>query len=203
MITPEELLYIKIILPVILFIWVNIMLVAVTDNLLINAKINGPYHTYILAIEDEQKHIKEQNDTDKGKENNNDNPNDHVNNNNEIVNNNSNSVFFDNNNNNSNNNKSNEQNNDLNNQNNNLNDNINDNDDEIDVDLSSSSNEQDNNTNIISTDQNCDIGLNNNNLENNNNSFEASKFNMRGSIKMFLNTNKMNENLKSNEEVKY
>ena len=52
MITPDEKLNIKIILPIILFIWLNFLLMALTDNILINLRINDSYHRYELAIEE-------------------------------------------------------------------------------------------------------------------------------------------------------
>ena len=61
MITPDEELNTKIILPIILFIWFNFLLMALTDNLLINLKINGSYHNYELAIEENRKFIESQN----------------------------------------------------------------------------------------------------------------------------------------------
>ena len=61
MITPDEVLNTKIILPILLFIWFNFLLMALTDNLLINLKINGSYHDYELAIEDNRQFIESQN----------------------------------------------------------------------------------------------------------------------------------------------
>ena len=61
MITPDEQLNTKIILPNILFIWFNFLLMSLTDNLLINLKINGSYHNYELAIEDNRQFIESQN----------------------------------------------------------------------------------------------------------------------------------------------
>ena len=61
MITPDEQLNTKIILPIILFIWFNFLLMSLTDNLLINLKINGSYHNYELAIEDNRQFIEFQN----------------------------------------------------------------------------------------------------------------------------------------------
>ena len=53
LITPKQKLYIEIVLPIILFIWINLILMALSDNLLINLKINDSYHKYELALEDE------------------------------------------------------------------------------------------------------------------------------------------------------
>ena len=63
-ITPQEWLYTKIILFCIFFIWVNMLLMTITDNLLINIKIRGSYHTYELALEEEKKIIESQNKKD-------------------------------------------------------------------------------------------------------------------------------------------
>lgn len=82
LITAEELLYTKIILPFILFLWINIIFVSLTDNLLINMKISASYYTYELAMEDERNFAKEQN-------NNKNEENDSENNNNQNIMNNS------------------------------------------------------------------------------------------------------------------
>lgn len=55
MIQPIEWLYTKIVLPVILLIWFNMLLIALTDNFLIYLKIKASYHNYELALEDEEK----------------------------------------------------------------------------------------------------------------------------------------------------
>lgn len=54
MITPKEWLCTKIIFPIILFIWLNMLLMNLSDNLLINLKINASYHMYELALKDEK-----------------------------------------------------------------------------------------------------------------------------------------------------
>ena len=43
----------KIILPIILFMWINILYLSITDCILINYKINGSYYTYRLALNQE------------------------------------------------------------------------------------------------------------------------------------------------------
>ena len=59
-IKPIEWLYTKIVLPVILLIWLNMLLLSLTDNFLIYLKINDSYRNYLLALEDEEKFAKEQ-----------------------------------------------------------------------------------------------------------------------------------------------
>lgn len=54
-IKPTEWLYTKIVLPIILFIWFNMLLMSLSDNLLINLKISGSYNTYERALEDGNK----------------------------------------------------------------------------------------------------------------------------------------------------
>ena len=75
MIQPIEWLYTKIVLPAILIIWFNMLLIALTDNFLIYLKIKASYHSYELAIEDEQhfedtqkKHKEEENKEEDNKE---------------------------------------------------------------------------------------------------------------------------------------
>ena len=67
-ITLKQWLYTEIILPIILFIWINLILIAISDNLLIYLKISGSYHKYELALEEEDNFNKNK---DKDKENNN------------------------------------------------------------------------------------------------------------------------------------
>lgn len=43
----------KIILPIIVFMWINILYLSITDCILINYKINGSYYTYRLALNQE------------------------------------------------------------------------------------------------------------------------------------------------------
>ena len=45
----------KIILPIILFIWINILYLSITDCILINFKINCSYYTYKLVLNEENK----------------------------------------------------------------------------------------------------------------------------------------------------
>ena len=61
MITHMEWLYTKTILPIILFIWVNMLLIALSDNILINLKINGSYQAYEEALEQENRNIERHN----------------------------------------------------------------------------------------------------------------------------------------------
>lgn len=94
LITPEQLLYTKIVLPVLLFLWINMILIALNDNLLINIKISGSYHTYELALKSEKNYSEKQyisndNEDDNQKNNkveininNNNNINNYINNNN-------------------------------------------------------------------------------------------------------------------------
>ena len=56
MITPKEWLCTKLIFPIILFIWLNMLLMNLSDNLLINLKINDSYHMYELALKEEKKY---------------------------------------------------------------------------------------------------------------------------------------------------
>ena len=70
MITPKEWLCTKIIFPIILFIWFNMLLMNLSDNLLINLKINDSYHMYELALKEEKEY------SNKEKENDDDNDND-------------------------------------------------------------------------------------------------------------------------------
>ncbi len=218
LITPEELLYTKIIFPVILFIWVNIILVALTDNLLINMKISASYHTYELAIEDEQKFTREQSRLGGGNDNvvsehNEQNEHNENNNHNIVVINTSNNDIVDNDvvsiNNNMNNN--NEQTKDLLNQNNNLNDNINNQSIKTNNHLNNNSNIQDNNPINILINQDTNLKNNNleknnlekNNLENNKKLFVGFKDNIHASVNVLLEENNMEEDLKNNEDVKY
>ena len=60
-ITSTEWLTTKIILFIIIFIWANILLMTITDNFLINLKIEASYHNYELALEDEKKFTDKQN----------------------------------------------------------------------------------------------------------------------------------------------
>ena len=60
-ITSAEWLTTKIILFIIIFIWANILLMTITDNFLINLKIEASYHNYELALEDEKKFTDKQN----------------------------------------------------------------------------------------------------------------------------------------------
>ena len=52
-------LYTKIILPIILFIWVNLFFIAFSDYILIDLKISDSYHIYKLALEDERQFEKD------------------------------------------------------------------------------------------------------------------------------------------------
>ena len=61
--------YIISFITTIIFIWVNIMLMSITENLLINIKINASYHSYELAIENENKIRQKQNQKDNIEEN--------------------------------------------------------------------------------------------------------------------------------------
>jgi len=94
LIPPEQLLYTKIVLPLLLFLWINMILIALNDNLLINIKISGSYHTYELALENEKiysekQYINNDNDSnDDNQKNNNKNINVKVNINNNNINNN-------------------------------------------------------------------------------------------------------------------
>ena len=54
MITPKEWLCTKIVFLVILLIWFNMLLMSLSDNLLINLKINDSYHMYELALKEEK-----------------------------------------------------------------------------------------------------------------------------------------------------
>ena len=54
MITSKELLYTKIILPIILFFWINMLLMSLADNLLINLRVKGSYRLYELALKEER-----------------------------------------------------------------------------------------------------------------------------------------------------
>ena len=72
MITSIEWLTTKMILFIIIFIWANILLMTITDNFLINLKIEASYHDYELALEDEKKFADKQNkkeQTDSGNDN--------------------------------------------------------------------------------------------------------------------------------------
>ena len=61
MITSIEWLTTKMILFIIIFIWANILLMTITDNFLINLKIEASYHDYELALEEEKKFTDKQN----------------------------------------------------------------------------------------------------------------------------------------------
>ena len=218
LITTEELLYTKIIFPVILFIWVNIILVALTDNLLISMKISGSYHTYELAMECQRRFNREQNRLGEGNvnavnehnEQNEHNEHNENNNYNIVVINTSNNDIVDNNiisiNNNMNNN--NEQANDLLNQNN-LNDNINNQSINKYNNLNNNSNIQDNNSINILINQDKNLKNNNvekNNLENNKMPFVGFNENIHASVNsvnVLLKENNLEEDLKNNEDVKY
>jgi hypothetical protein len=153
LITQEQLFYTKIILLIILFIWVNIILIALMDNFLINMKISASYHTYELAMREEEDYARSQRDNDD-------------NNHNEVVmNTNSQNIIINNTNmsNNSNNNNqnndinNNNHSNDLNNQNNIINDNINNQNNNINVNSNNNANIQDNNPINVINNQNNDV----------------------------------------------
>ena len=189
LITQEELFYTKIILPIILFIWVNIILIALMDNFLINTKISASYHTYELAIREERNYARSQRDNSD-------------NNHNEVVINSQNSIINDNNmSNNSNNNNQNDDinnnnhSNDLNNQNNIINDNINNNNNNDNS--NNNANKQDNNPINVLNNQNNDIYIRDDidYIDSNN---------IRSSVNTLLDdNNKMDKNLKNNEEGKH
>ena len=71
MITPKEWLYTKIIFPIILLIWLNMLLMNLTDNLLINLKINDSYHMYELALKEEKEYSNKEKENDDDNDNNN------------------------------------------------------------------------------------------------------------------------------------
>ena len=53
LLTNDQLVGTKIILPLIVFLWINILYLSITDCILINFKINGSYHTYQMALKQE------------------------------------------------------------------------------------------------------------------------------------------------------
>ena len=57
----------KIILPIIVFMWINILYLSITDCILINFKINGSYYTYKLALNRENLFSEEYNTMKSGK----------------------------------------------------------------------------------------------------------------------------------------
>ena len=69
MITPKEWLYTKIIFPIILFIWFNMLLMNLSDNLLINLKINDSYHMYELALKEEKEYSNKEKENDDDNDN--------------------------------------------------------------------------------------------------------------------------------------
>ena len=73
MITPKEWLCTKIIFPIILFIWFNMLLMNLSDNLLINLKINDSYHMYELALKEEKEYSNKEKENDDDNDNDNDN----------------------------------------------------------------------------------------------------------------------------------
>ena len=69
MITSKEWLCTKIIFPIILFIWFNMLLMNLSDNLLINLKINDSYHMYELALKEEKEYSNKEKENDDDNDN--------------------------------------------------------------------------------------------------------------------------------------
>ena len=69
--TKEEFSFAKISLTALLFIWINILLMTLTDNLLIELKIYGSYSEYSKAIDDENNFCNKMNKKNKNEENDN------------------------------------------------------------------------------------------------------------------------------------
>ena len=65
----EEFSFAKISLSALLFIWINILLMTLTDNLLIELKIYGSYSEYSKAIDDENNFFNKMNKKNKNEEN--------------------------------------------------------------------------------------------------------------------------------------
>jgi hypothetical protein len=61
MITLGEWVSTGIVFAIIFLVWINFLLLNLTDNLLINLKINGSYHLYQLAMMEEKKHNEQSN----------------------------------------------------------------------------------------------------------------------------------------------
>lgn len=201
MIKPEEWFYTKIILPIILFIWTNMLLMSLTDNLLINLKINGSYHQYELALEDDRR----QSENHRNSSNNDSNSNNNGENNINVqvnINANSNDTNINNNNINTNDNN-NDNTNRIINTNEIINNNINNNN-------INNMNNNENNNYIIDNVNNNVINVNesNNNEKKENNNNIRKKGRVRNSLAssntQFLNEEfNIEENLKENEEKKY
>ena len=68
LITQNQWKYIIIFILIIIFIWVNILLMSLTENLLIDIKINDSYHAYELAI-DYENNIRQRNENANNAEN--------------------------------------------------------------------------------------------------------------------------------------
>ncbi len=64
LITSTEWFYTKIVLPIILFFWLNMLLMSLADNLLINLKINASYYSYELALRAERNYNQNHNNND-------------------------------------------------------------------------------------------------------------------------------------------
>lgn len=176
MIKPIEWLYTKIAFPSILLIWFNMLLMALTDNLLIDIKIKASYHDYELAIRDDQKQIH------KNREDNHNNNSKEINTNIKEDNNNNSPVI--------------NTNNELKNKHMNTNNinknteitNINNKNTDIKIDV----------YNFVQNNYNININIDKNNNRNN------YKRNLISSINAFLSeNNNLNENLKQYEEKKY
>ena len=189
MITPKELLYTKIILPIILFFWINMLLMSLADNLLINLRVKGSYRLYELALKEERNNRNQNNSHEEGDNNQNQNHNEE---NEDNENNNENQ--------NDNENEENENNNDENQNNNENNPNIETNLNKFNI------NKKNNRINIkIPEHNNYEVSKRalNENKNNKINKTANNGYAIRGSINPFLiEENNMKEDLKNNEEVK-
>ena len=67
--TNKEFFFAKIFLTALLFIWINILLMTLTDNLLIEIKISDSYSNYSKAIDDENNYFNKMNKKNKHEEN--------------------------------------------------------------------------------------------------------------------------------------
>lgn len=180
LITSKEWLYTKIVLPIILFFWLNMLLMSLADNLLINLRINGSYYSYELALKLERNYNKNHNNNDEDIDNQNQENNSQENNDNDedIENTNEEKI--------SNNENSDEQGNNQNKINLQVNPNINH---ELKINY--------NNNNSNTQTKFKDYRRNEENQEN------KSEIKVRDSINPFLNNeNNMKEDLKNSEEIK-
>ena len=206
MITSKELLYTKIILPIILFFWINMLLMSLADNLLINLRVKGSYRLYELALKEERNNGNNNNNShEEGANNENQNTNEE----NEDIDNNNNQ-------------------NDIENEVNENNNDENQNDNEIEVNENNNDeNQNDNENNINRENYQKKVNINKKNNRRNikipehNNFYVESKRRLnenknnkinktanighiiKSSINPFINEeNNMKEDLKNNEEVK-